>query len=163
MNSWESVSLLVFVYHPEFTMLHIPSTTLWLGHTGDVEHLQTLLDGGNAAVVDVAANEPLAWMPRDTIYCRFPLFDGMGNSLPLLRLAITTLAGLLQGQFSTLVYCSAGVSRSPALAAAALSLLEGKSPVEWLQKIASLKPVDVHPAFWNEVETVLADLRKNPG
>src|SRR4051812_8898735 len=93
---------------------------LWLGHAGDLRAPQGLLGAGLRAVVDLASNEPIPALPRDLTYCRFPLFDGPGNDPALLRLAIRTVAELLRTQVPTIVCCSVGMSRSLALAAAAI-------------------------------------------
>jgi hypothetical protein len=124
---------------------------LWLGHDGDGRDNKSLFKLGIRAVVQLAVEMLPLGPPRELIYCRFPLVDGPGNDADLLQLAISTLAAFLQGKVPTLVCCGASMSRSPALAAAALSRTQARSPEECLEQIARQHPTDVSPAFWNEV------------
>ena len=60
-------------------MHEIHSNLLWLGHALDIREPRSLFDVGVEAVVDVAYEEPPAQLPRQLIYCRFPINDGGGN------------------------------------------------------------------------------------
>jgi protein-tyrosine phosphatase len=132
-------------------MRRISPHPLWLGHVGDVADLRKVLDAGIAALVDLALNEPPPRIPRDLIYCRFPLVDGVGNDTALLRFAVRTVAGLLADRTPTLVYCTAGMSRSPAVAAAALAQFTGQTPLACLEQIAEGRPHDVSPGLWQDI------------
>src|SRR5436189_138299 len=83
--------------------------------------------------------------PRELIYLRFPLLDGEDNEPALLIQAMQTVARLLQARIPTLVCCGGGLSRSPAIVAAALALADtdGKELDAWLEKMAHLGPLDV--------------------
>jgi protein-tyrosine phosphatase len=116
-----------------------------------------VLAAGILAVVDLALNEPPLSFTREMAYCRFPLVDGSGNPPWLLRSAVETVAGLLRAGIPTLVYCGAGMSRSPCIAAAAIMLLRGCPPAEALAVALRSGPSDVSPALWLEVQAVLAD------
>jgi hypothetical protein len=138
-------------------MLQIPGETLWLGNVGDLWEPRGLFDAGITAVVDLAENEPLPKIPRDFIYCRFPLVDGIDNSPALLRLAIDTTVALLRARVPSLIYCSEGLSRSPAVAAGALAVVHLLPPQECLKRLPSHKGgFDVTPGMWEAVITVLA-------
>jgi predicted protein tyrosine phosphatase len=76
----------------------------------------------------------------------------------VLRLAIRTVADLVRAGVPTLLCCDGGVSRSPAVAAAALALAHGQPPAECLQQIAAHHACDVSPALWDEVTAVLPTL-----
>ena len=65
-------------------------------------------------------------------------------------MAIQTVVSLLK-QIPTLVYCGAGMSRSPAVVAAALSIVQGGSPDEKLKEIVAGHPHDVSPHLWEAV------------
>jgi hypothetical protein len=132
-------------------MRRILPHSLWLGHAGDVWALRDLLNAGIEALIDLALNEPLPLLTRELAYCRFPLIDGMGNSPWVLRAAVTTTANLLRAKVPTLVYCSAGMSRTLAIAAAALAFLTGQSPSNCLSELSRERPADVSPALWQEV------------
>jgi protein-tyrosine phosphatase len=129
---------------------------LWLGHAGDAGNARPLFDAGVKAVVDLAVEEPPSRPPRELIACRFPLVDGAGNDPETLLLAIRTIATLIQGQVPTLVCCGVGVSRAPALTAAALSLVQRTAPAQCLERVAQQYPCDVNTALWEEVAALVA-------
>jgi predicted protein tyrosine phosphatase len=108
-------------------------------------------------LLQLAAEEKTLETPRDIIFCRFPLVDGVGNDKKLLQLAITTLTNLLEKKVPTLVVCGAGMSRSPALAAAAISWVFQDPPDECLKRVAEHYPADVAPALWNEIKSVVEE------
>jgi protein-tyrosine phosphatase len=114
-----------------------------------------LLEVGISAVVDLALNEPPAALPRDLAYCRFPLIDGPGNPRPLLRAAVETVACLLRSGTPTLVYCGAGMSRSPSVAGAAIALVKGLALAEGLDIALQSAPSDVSPGLWAEIHEAL--------
>lgn len=136
-------------------MTHIEPYALWLGHEGDGRDFRRLFGVGIQAVVQLAVEVLPIQTPREMIYLRFPLYDGPGNDPDVLALAISTLAALLRTGTPTLVCCAAGMRRTPAVAAAALSRVHGQSPEECLERIARHHPTDVSPAFWNELRKVL--------
>jgi protein-tyrosine phosphatase len=132
---------------------------LWLGHAGEGEAFRRLFDLGVEAVVQLSAEEPPPSLPRDLILCHFPLIDGIGNRPTLLSLAVETAAALVRARMPTLICCGAGMSRSPAVAAAALRLAYGGPPEQWLRTIAEHHPSDVSPGLWEEVRAVLVSPR----
>jgi hypothetical protein len=135
---------------------------LWLGHAGDLAGVRNMLEAGICAVVDLAVNEPAPQLPRDMVYCRFPLVDGTGNDPWILLSAIRTTASLLKLDVPTLVCCSAGLSRGPAIVAAALSTVVPKSPEDCLRQVSKSVSHDVNPGFWNEVVGVCRSLHELP-
>src|SRR5262245_40177100 len=136
-------------------MRQIPPYALWLGHAGDARDVRKVLDAGILAVVDLALEEPPAHLTRELAYFRIPLIDGAGNPPWLLRAAVDTVAMLLRSSTPTLVCCSAGMNRSPAIAAATLSLVSGQSSAVCLANIAKTVPCDVSPGLWREVNEML--------
>jgi protein-tyrosine phosphatase len=136
-------------------MRQIVPHNLWLGHAADAQDFKRIFDLGINALVQLAVEEPTLQPPRELIYCRFPLVDGPGNEPSLLSLAITTLANLLEKRKSVLVCCGAGLSRSPAIAAAALSMVFQESPDVCLKQVAEHHPADVAPGLWQEIKTLL--------
>jgi protein-tyrosine phosphatase len=127
---------------------------LWIGNAGDGRDGERLLKAGVAAVVNLAAEEPSPALPRNMIYCRLPIIDGEQDDESVLDLAIQTVVSLLKKRIPTLVHCSAGMSRAPAVAAAALAIVEGGSPEEKLKQIAASRPHDVSPQLWEAVKTI---------
>lgn len=136
-------------------MRQIQPYRLWLGHVGDVRDLRGVLAAGVEAIVDLALNEPPAVVTRELVYCRFPLVDGAGNPTWLLRAAVETVGMLLRAGTPTLVFCGAGMSRSPAVVAGAIALVRGCSPTEGLTVVSSTGPCDVSAGLWQEVVAVL--------
>jgi len=144
-------------------MRRIEAYPLWLGHVGDLRAPKELLDAGIRAVVDLASNEPIPSLPRDLTYCRFPLFDGSGNDPALLRLTIRTVAELLRTQVPTIVCCSVGLSRSLAVAAAAIHVVTNEPLEEALRHVAADGKHDLSPGLWQEVTQVCAATRASRG
>ena len=132
-------------------MHRIQPEQLWLGHVGDVRNIREIYNVGIRALVDLAINEPLPELPRDLIYCRFPLTDGSGNAESLIRIAVETAAMLIQSATPTLVFCSAGLSRTPAIAAAALSLVRKQPLDECLKTLSQSLAHDVSPTLWQDI------------
>src|SRR5262245_3991558 len=132
---------------------------LWVGHAREGQDYRRVFDAGIQAAVELAAEEPASQPPRELIYCRFPLVDGPGNDPKLLYLAINTLANLLERQVPTLVGCGGGMSRSPAVAAAAMAMVYQEAPEECLQRVKQHHPTDVTPGFWEDVKGFLESVR----
>ena len=124
---------------------------LWVGHAGDGRDFARLHALGIEAVVQLAAEEPPPALPRALISHRIPLLDGPGNPPAYLTLAIGTVAALLRAGIPALVSCGMGLSRSPAIAAAAIARLEDIPPDDALRALAAFHPVDVSPGLWAEV------------
>ncbi|MFM9962335.1 MAG: protein phosphatase [Planctomycetaceae bacterium] len=141
-------------------MRQIAPHALWLGHLGDVRDWRAVFAAGIQAIIDLAGNEAPAVPPRDLIYQRFPLVDGAGNPDWLLKLACHTVADLLSANIPTLVYCSAGMSRSPIIAAAAIALATNRPLDEAMTIVRQAGQLDVSPALWAAVGncvTILQD------
>ena len=118
---------------------------LWLGNAGDGRDPDHLLRAGVAAVINVAAEELSPVLPRTMTYCDFPIVDGAPDDQAILCVAIQTLVSLLKNQVPTLVYCGSGMSRSPAILAVALAIVQGGTPEERLRKVVAGHPHDVSP------------------
>ena len=137
-------------------MHQIEPYQLWVGHAGDGRALQEALDRGIRAIVQLAMADLPLQPPRELVYCRIPLLDGAGNDPGLLQLAVNNVAALLRQGTPTLVCCGAGMSRSPAIVAAALSIVEQADVDECLKRVTSRDGADVSPGFWEEVRQVAA-------
>jgi hypothetical protein len=133
-------------------MNQVQPHALWLGHAGDGRNFRQILDAGIKAVVHLAAEEPSPQLPRELIFFRFPLVDGADNSGHLLLLTLGTVTHLLKMRLPTLIYCSVGLSRTPAIAAAALAIVNRDDPARTLAAVLQNHPADVSPALWSEVK-----------
>ena len=134
---------------------------LFLGNALDIRDLRQLHEFRIAAVVDLALNEPPVQLAREMISCRIPLHDGDGNSSAAIEVALRTLVTLLRLEFRTLVACSAGMSRSPAIAAAALAIFTGGSADDYLRSITKGQPHDVSPLLWSQVKSIQEKLSRS--
>ena len=133
---------------------------LWLGHAIDIREPRPLFDAGITAVVDVAIEEPPAQLPRQLVYCRFPLNDGGGNNQTTLRQAVQTVVDLLATGTRTIVACSAGMSRSPTIAAHALAVHLSQEPDDVIVRIAALKSLELKPELWNDIGEIFSRIRR---
>lgn len=135
-------------------MIEVQSNSLWIGNAFDAREPRKLFEQEIAAVVDVAYEELPAQLPRQLIYCRFPLLDGAGNEPRLLRHALRTVSDLLESAIPTLLACSAGMSRSPTIGAFALATVLKKSPEQIVQKIGTQMTLEIKPNLWADVHRV---------
>jgi len=131
---------------------------LYIGDAISARDLRHIYDHEFAAVLDLAANEPPAVLGRDIVYCRFPLSDDDSNDDKIVSAAITCLHTLMERGFRTLVACSAGMSRSPMIAAAAISIACGDPLTDCLARITTGVPHDVSPTLFSSVQRVHAKL-----
>lgn len=137
-------------------MRRIDGHLLWLGNVRDARDSRALLAADIFAVVDLAGNETPAALPRELVYCRFPLVDGGENPAWLLRAAAGTVALLLKAQTSVIVCCGAGMSRSPAIAAAGVSLALNCPLNDALVQVSRGGAVDVSPVLWQTIAAAMA-------
>jgi hypothetical protein len=137
-------------------MRKISEYSLWLGHAGDIRDRRRTLEAGISAVIDLALEEPPATLTRELAYCRFPLIDGSGNPRWMLRSAVLTLADLVRSATPTLVGCAAGLSRAPAIAAAAIAVVRVCPPEEGLHVVLATGPADISSSLWSEIRAAIA-------
>ena len=139
-------------------MREIIPRRLWLGNALDIRDIRRLHDVGVAAVVDLAREESPPSPSREMLYLRIPLVDGAQNADELLAAAVETTASLIRKRIPTLVGCSAAMSRSPAIVAAALAIGRGDSPDNCLRQLIAGHPHDVSSSLWADVKRVYNDL-----
>lgn len=128
---------------------------VWIGNARDGRDVAGVLSLEITAVVQLAMEEAPGQFPREIIFCRFPLLDGSGNSPVLLQTAVQAVAALIQAKIATLVTCGGGMSRSPAILAEALCMVNGGSPDDWLKQVTMSGPHDVAPALWKDVRLAI--------
>jgi protein-tyrosine phosphatase len=136
-------------------MRRIGELSLFIGHAGDLRDLRAIHAAEIAAVVDLAANEPPAALTRDLAYCRLPLIDGPGNPGWLLWTAVTLVTDFVRESVPSLVCCSGGMSRSPAVAAAAIARVQSITLHAALELVAAGGAIDVSPGLWHDVEGII--------
>jgi protein-tyrosine phosphatase len=135
----------------ETSMNQIQPHRLWIGNAGDGGNFREIFDKGIQAVIQLALEEPPIHLPRSLIYSRFPLVDGNGNDPCLLYLAIKSVAFFIEQQMPILVCCGAGMSRSPAIVAAALSSIEKTTLQDCLEYVSQYHATDVSSGLWDQI------------
>lgn len=136
-------------------MRRVGERDLWIGNAGDLSDLKAVLDTGAEVVVELSDSEQAAVLPRELVRLRFPLSDGGENAPWLLRLAMESVAGLLIEKVPVAIFCSAGMSRSVCIAAAAISLAEASPLAEALAEVAASGLVDVSAGLVEQVRNAL--------
>jgi len=127
---------------------------LWIGNAIDARDVTRVLNHGITAIVDLAIEEPSIQFPRDVVYCRFPLNHGAGNQPAVLRAAIESTANFIASETPTLVACGAGMSRSPAIVAAATATMQRIELMDAVKKLTAGQPHDVSPTLLAEISKV---------
>jgi protein-tyrosine phosphatase len=135
-------------------MNQISQYRLWAGHAADGRDVQAIFARDIRAIVQLAIEELPLRLPHEIAYLRIPLVDGDGNDPSLLRLAISAVATLIDTRIPTLVCCGGGMSRSPAIIAAAIARVENTDLQDSLKAVTESHPSDVSPALWDEVSRV---------
>jgi hypothetical protein len=144
------------------TLREVIPDKLWIGNAADARNVTDVLGRGIVAIVDLAIEERPIQFPREVVYCRFPLIDGSGNQPAILRTAIETTATFIALGTPTLVACGAGMSRSPAIVAAAMAKTGRITLVDALEKLTAGQPHDVSPSLLAEISRVLSPSVKRP-
>lgn len=129
--------------------------SLWIGNVRDGRDISALRAEGIQAVLNLADNELPALLPREIVSARFPVSDGAENPRWILRGAIAIAADWIREGVPALVCCSAGISRSPAIVAAAMARSTGSSAADCLTTLSRTGPVDVSPGLWRDIVQLL--------
>jgi hypothetical protein len=140
-------------------MREILPSKLWLGNAADARDVEGMMKVGVEAVIDLAIEQLMPTLPRSLVYCRFPIMDGQQSSPSVLPAAIEMLVSLLNKGVPTLVCCSAGMSRSPAIVAGAVAIFQGGDPDTRLREVVMGHPHDVSPQLWQDIRCVCAEMR----
>lgn len=97
---------------------------LYVGDKLDAVSAEALRAAGITAVLNVA-QEVMEAPPRSIRSLKVGLRDEPSEDRYMIKLAANTLRGLLGGAETVLVHCAAGMSRSPYVAAMAISQIDG--------------------------------------
>lgn len=135
-------------------MYELHSELLWFGNAIEIREPAGLFEVGVQAVIDVAFEEKPSLLPRQLIYCRFPIVDGGGNDEEVLRVAVRTTVDLISSGTKTIVACSAGMSRGPMIATFALAAFNSESPKRIIQAIAEKRALEVNGKLWNQLNAI---------
>ena len=142
-------------------MHQIKPFALWVGHAGDGRAFREIFANDIRAIVQLAIEEPPLQPPHELICQRFPLLDGEGNDRDVLNLAIHAVAGLIRKRIPALVCCGAGMSRSPVIVAAALTVATESDLGKCMHEVLQNRAADISVLFLADVEAALADIDKS--
>lgn len=132
---------------------------LWIGSRRDTREPRLLFEVGIEAVVDLALEEQPLTLPRELVYCRFPLVDGEGNDSSMLLQTVQTTVDLLIASRPSLVTCSAGKSRSPTIALFALAAYLRQKPETIASMCSEDSAIKVHAQLWMDVSSIFSQVR----
>lgn len=138
-------------------MTEIVPSLIWLANGLEVRDLELMGRQEAEAIVDLAYEEsPIASL-KSKIAIRVPLIDGEGNNRQHVRHAISMTVELVRSKTPFVIACSAGISRSPTILAAALSIVEECEIEEKLAFVNSKKRIGVSQIFLADVKKAMAD------
>jgi protein-tyrosine phosphatase len=125
---------------------------------GDIEQAgdrQRYKEHGIDRVIQLTYSAPDNGYPDSVDVHTYSMMDGPRNDEETMRDAVETTASFLQKGDTVLVHCSAGASRSVAVAAASLATVNDTGLDEELQLIRDKKPIQIHPSVQENAENVL--------
>jgi protein-tyrosine phosphatase len=132
---------------------------LFVGTTADAGDGSRLREHGVTVVVSLTHGDPDGGYPDGTTVVEVPMVDGPRNDRAAFDRAVTAVESRLGGS-GVLVHCSAGASRSPAVAATALALSEGIGLDDAFQRVMARRDaVDPHDALVRRAASVFVDRR----
>jgi protein-tyrosine phosphatase len=109
---------------------------------------------GIESVVRLTHEDPEDGYPKHVEVYRYPLLDGPQHDPDTFQEAVFKTVELLESGSRVLVHCSAGASRSPTVAAAALTHHQETGFGEALEKVRETSSIKPHPALVETGEQV---------
>jgi len=131
---------------------------LFVGTAEDAGAGALLCEQGVETIVSVTHSGPDGGFPAGVTVERVPMMDGPRNEQQRFDRAVTHVLSCLEAGTCVLVHCSAGASRSPAVAATALALHDGVTLDEAFEQVANRRPaVDPHAAIVRQAARVYTE------
>lgn len=132
---------------------------LFVGTPDDAGDATTLRDRSVTTVVSLTHQTPDV-EAADVVVVDVSMRDGPQNDRDAFTKAVTELRTALERGESVLVHCSAGASRSPAVAATALALHDDRPLEDAFEQVADRRAaVDPHPAVVRQAANVFSSER----
>lgn len=128
---------------------------LFVGTAEDASDASTLRDHDIAVIVSLTHTGPGEDVPAEVTLVDIPMMDGPQNSRNAFETAVGEVLSRLDTGEVTLVHCSAGASRSPAVAATSLAIHTNTDLTTVFEQIQDRRPVvDPHEALLRQAATV---------
>ena len=128
---------------------------LFVGTATDATDESTLRAHEIEVIVSLTATSPAGNVPAELTLVEIPMMDGPQNSQEAFETAVAAVGSRLATGEKTLLHCSAGASRSPAVAATALALHRDSELEAAFQQILTRRPVaDPHDALIRQAHAV---------
>ncbi|MEF8778104.1 MAG: dual specificity protein phosphatase [Natronomonas sp.] len=128
---------------------------LFVGSIEDVEDRSLLDEHRISAIISLTHAEPETGFPADVAVVRIPMMDGPRNEYQTFVRAVEEVLTRWEIGNRVLVHCSAGASRSPAVAATALSLSTDRTLEAAFQQLQRRRAaVEPHEALIRQAASV---------
>ena len=129
---------------------------LYIGGLDDAGDTEALVTHNITAVLKLTHSDPETPYPEAVTVSDHPMFDGPRNDFENFQAAVDRLTTFLKAGDTVLVHCSAGSSRSGAVAVAALARQENVSIDAELARIQDQKSdVEPHPTLLKHARQVV--------
>jgi protein-tyrosine phosphatase len=124
------------------------ATNLFIGSIENVEKTQPLREHGITTTISLTHADYSEKVPVGMDMLRHPMVDGPQADFDTFARAVRDAVTALRDGDRVLVCCSAGASRSPAVAATALAVVSDLDLNDAFQQVSSRRPVvDPHEAL----------------
>ena len=129
---------------------------IYIGDIHDAANAQWLSEGSPTAVLKLTHGDPETPYPDDVTVSEVPMIDGPQNDYEDFVRAVGALLELLEDDHTVFVHCTAGISRSGSVTAAALAVRRETSFEAALEAVTQHRPaVNPHPALRTQAERFL--------
>jgi atypical dual specificity phosphatase len=137
--------------------MHRVTDHLYVGGLEAAADGATLRAAGIEVVVGLTHSTPTDGYPAGPRVVREPMRDGPQNDAAAFERAVEATREAVAADRPTLVHCSAGSSRSVAVAAAALACASDRSLETAVERVIERRPpADPHPALVRRAATAYA-------
>ena len=134
---------------------------LFVGTVGDAGDEALLCEHDVETIVSLTHEGPDGGFPSGPTVVRLPMKDGPRNDQQVFRRAVTRVLSHLRAGDEVLVHCSAGASRSPAVAATALALYNDAGLETAFERVADRRnATDPHEAVIRQAARIYTQRRE---
>lgn len=128
---------------------------LYVGSIDDADNQSRLAEHRISVIVSLTHAEPETGFPSDVTVVRLPMMDGPQNDHQTFLRAVNETVTRWEAGDRVLVHCSAGASRSPAVAATVVSLSTDRTLESVFQQLKKRRAaVEPHEALLRQAASV---------